>query len=130
MPAACAPIGNETEALLMSTASLPGQYPVTNPNPGVAFQPAAPSTDGLNQVSAGRRRSSPQQGRALEILGHAVEYLVDSRMFMVDRPTTRADAEATQILMLLSREVFFECAAVVPPARRLKLWIAERLGTP
>jgi hypothetical protein len=114
----------------MSTASLPGQYPVTNPNPGVAFQPAAPSPDGLNQVSAVRRRSSPQQGRALEILGHAVEYLIDSRMFMVDRPATRADAEATQILMLLSREVFFECAAVVPPARRLRLWIAERLGTP
>jgi hypothetical protein len=70
-----------------------------------------------------------QQGRALEILGHAVEYLVDSRMFLVDQPTTRADAEATQILTLLSREVFFECAEVVPPARRLGLWIAEQLGT-
>jgi hypothetical protein len=114
----------------MSTASLPGRYPATNPNPGVAFQPAAPIPDGLNQVSAVRRRSSVQQGRALEILGHAVEYLIDSRMFLVDQPATRADAEATQILMLLSREVFFECAAVVPPARRLKLWIAERLGTP
>lgn len=113
----------------MSTASLPGRYPATNPNPGVAFHPAAPSPDGLNQVSAVRRRSSVQQGRALEILGHAVEYLVDSRMFLVDQPATRADAEATQILMLLSREVFFECAAVVPPARRLRLWIAERLGT-
>jgi len=103
---------------------------VTNPNPGVAFQPAAPSPDGLNQVSPVRRRSGVQQGRALEILAHAVEYLVDSRMFLIDQPATRADAEATQILMLLSREVFFECAAVVPPVRRLKLWIAERLGTP
>jgi hypothetical protein len=114
----------------MSTASLPGQYPVTNPNPGVAFHPvASPSPDGFNPTGV-RRRSSVQQGRALEILGHAVEYLVDSRMFLVDQPATRADAEATQILMLLSREVFFECAAVVPPARRLRLWIAERLGTP
>jgi len=114
----------------MSTASLPGQYPVTNPNPGVAFHPiASPSPDAFNPMGV-RRRSSVQQGRALEILGHAVEYLVDSRMFLVDQPTTRADAEATQILMLLSREVFFECAAVVSPARRLRLWIAERLGTP
>jgi hypothetical protein len=116
----------------MSTASLPGQYPAGNPNPGSTFTPAtsgSPSPDSLNLLSV-RRRSNPQQGRALEILGHAVEYLVDSRMFQIDQPTTRADAEATQILMLLSREVFFECAAVVPPARRLKLWIAERLGTP
>jgi hypothetical protein len=112
----------------MLSASLPGQYPVTNPNPGSTFHPAAPCPDGLNQVSGVRRRSSVQQGRALEILGHAVEYLVDSRMFLIDQPTTRADAEATQILMLLSREVFFECAAVVPLARRLGLWIAERLG--
>jgi hypothetical protein len=116
----------------MSTAYLPGQYPASNPNPGTSFTPVAPvlpSPDSLNLLGV-RRRSSPQQGRALEILGHAVEYLVDSRMFQIDRPTTRADAEATQILMLLSREVFFECAAVVPPAQRLKLWIAERLGTP
>ncbi len=116
----------------MSTASLPGQYPASNPNPGTAFALVAQvshNPDSLNLLGV-RRRSNPQQGRGLEILGHAVEYLVDSRMFQIDRPTTRADAEATQILMLLSRKVFFECAAVVPPARRLKLWIAERLGTP
>jgi hypothetical protein len=116
----------ETEVVPpMSTASLPGQYPLINPNPGFA---PVPRPDGLNHVSGMRRRSSVQQGRALEILGHAVEYLVDSRMFLIDQPTTRADAEATQILMLLSREVFFECAEVVPPARRLGHWIAGKLA--
>src|SRR6202022_852206 len=77
-----------------------------------------------------RRRASIQQGRALELLGHSVEYLVDSRMFMIDQPSTRADAEAVQILMRLSREVFSDCTEAVSPARRLRLWINSRLSTP
>jgi len=73
------------------------------------------------------RRPTFEQGRALEILGHAIEYLVDSRLNLIDEPATRADSEATQLLMLRSRQVFTECTEVVPPIRRLKLWIAKRL---
>jgi hypothetical protein len=126
----------------MSTAPSPGQYPVFNPNPasisnpiGQVRFPTSPKPDDHNLASTGstgmgvRRRASVQQGRALEILGHSVEYLVDSRMFMIDQPSTRADAEAVQILMRLSREVFSDCAEVVPPARRLRLWINSRLST-
>jgi hypothetical protein len=108
--------------------------PIYNPTP--IFDPALynpippkPSPDSLNYVNlATRRRASQLQGRALEILGHAVEYPVDSRMFMVDQPSTRADAEAIQILMLLSRQVFAECAEVTPPTRRLRHWISQRLN--
>jgi hypothetical protein len=126
----------------MSTAPSPGQYPVFNPNPasisnpiGQPQFPTSPRPDGLNLASAAtglgvRRRASVQQGRALEILGHSVEYLVDSRMFMIDQPSTRADAEAVQILMRLSREVFSDCTEVAPPARRLRLWINSRLSAP
>src|ERR1700686_1551289 len=133
----------------MSTAPSPGQYPAFNPNPasfpdpdsnpnstGQLRFPTRPRPDDLNLVRTGstglgvRRRASVQQGRALEILGPSVEYLVDSRMFMIDQPSTRADAEAVQILMRLSREVFSDCSEVAPPARRLRLWINSRLGTP
>ena len=71
-----------------------------------------------------RRRPSPQQGRALEALSHAIEYLVDSRMAQVDEPATRGDGEAINLLMRLNRNVFTECAEVVPMGRRLKAWIA------
>jgi hypothetical protein len=108
--------------------------PIPNPNP--IFDPSLynpippkPTPDGLNYVDLGTpRRASQMQGRALEILGHAVEYLVDSRMFMIDQPSTRADAEAVQLLMLLSRHVFAECAEVTPPTRRLRHWISQRLN--
>ncbi len=70
-----------------------------------------------------RRRANLQQGRALEILGHAIEYLVDSRMFLIDQPATPADAQATQILMRLNRQIFDECTEVVPNHRRLRNWL-------
>lgn len=75
-----------------------------------------------------RRRPNPHQGRALEKLGHAVEYLVDSRMALIDEPRTRADAEALDVLMCLSRSVFSECEEIIPIGNRLKAWIAERLS--
>ena len=71
-----------------------------------------------------RRRPNQFQGRALEKLGHAVEYLVDSRMVLIDEPSTRADAEALDILMRLSRWVFSECDEIVPIGHRLKVWMA------
>jgi hypothetical protein len=64
-----------------------------------------------------RRRPDMHQGRALEVLGHAIEYLVDSRMFLVK----------VQILSRCSREVFATCAEVVPVHHRFKQWAAEHL---
>ena len=74
-----------------------------------------------------RRRGSIQQGRALESLGHAVEYLVDSRMFSLDGRDARDEQEAIQILMRMSRAVFAECPEVVSLRRRLGRWVQERL---
>ena len=71
-----------------------------------------------------RRRANQTQGQALEKLGHAVEYLVDSRMRLIHEPSTKADAEALDILMRLSRCVFSECEEIVPVGQRLKDWIA------
>lgn len=123
----------------MSTAIIP--YPAENSNPPglqsiygeVVNQPNRDDLNLVNMRSTGlgdRRRATYQQGRGLEILGHAVEYLVDSRMFLIDQPSTSADSEAVQLLMLLSRQLFAECAQVPQPTRRLRHWIAERLQTP
>jgi hypothetical protein len=68
-----------------------------------------------------RRRSTREQGRALEVLGHAVEYLVDSRLRLVTQ--THCDDLAVQMLMRLNREVFAECAEVVSLKRRLRGWL-------
>ncbi len=63
--------------------------------------------------NAVRRRPSPSQGRGLEVLGHAIEYLVDSRMRR-GVAATAAELEAERRLMDLSRAVFAECPEVAP----------------
>ncbi len=73
------------------------------------------------------RRGSREQGRALEAIGHAVEYLVDSRLFQVGDHNRRAEQEAVQILMRLSRAVFAECPEVVSLRKRLKRWLVQRV---
>lgn len=77
------------------------------------------------------RQPNLQQGRALEILGHAIEYLVDSRMFLTSEPVTMADLEARHILKQRSREVFDECRESIPLSRRLSQWLNRRpsMGT-
>ena len=76
-----------------------------------------------------RRRPTPEQGRALEMLGHAVEYVVDSRLYLPAGGAELSDELAVQLLMRLSREVFAECAQVVPLRRRLR-WIARWMRLP
>ena len=72
-----------------------------------------------------RRRGNLEQGRALETLGHAVEYLADSQMFLSAGDACRSNREAIQILMRCSRAVFLECPEVLPVKRRVGLWLTE-----
>jgi hypothetical protein len=114
----------------MFAAAEPSQSHAIDPHHGSRFLPNLAIPTPASPARPVTRRPSFEQGRALEVLGHAIEYLVDSRMYPVHAPTTRADSEATQLLMLQSRQIFTECAEVVPAIRRLRLWIAERLSTP
>ncbi|MGA3346767.1 MAG: hypothetical protein ABSC76_18075 [Terracidiphilus sp.] len=60
-----------------------------------------------------RRKITPQAGRALEILAHAIEYLTDE--FVHSGLTFSAKNEqlkAVQLLMALNRQVYFECPEV------------------
>ena len=70
-----------------------------------------------------RRRPSMDQGHALESLGHAIEYIYDSRVYRNCGELSPSDVESVQILMRLSREVFVECREVVPARNGLKLWL-------
>jgi len=73
-----------------------------------------------------RRRGSMEQGRALESLGHALEYLEDSRARM-DGGDESAEVEAMQILRKASRTVFAECPVVHSLRVRLGRWMAATL---
>ena len=75
-----------------------------------------------------RRRGTQEQGRALETLGHSVEYLVDSRLFHSGDHNRHDEQEAVQILMRMSRAVFAECPEVVSLQRRLGRWVADRFA--
>jgi len=65
-----------------------------------------------------RRCIDPQSGRALEILGHAIEYLMDE--YALDSMSNDGDSssyadgrmKAIQLLMATNRQIYFECPVV------------------
>jgi len=67
-----------------------------------------------------RRRITPQAGRALEILAHAIEYLEDMHR---DEGSLlvweKAQMEAIEILKKLNREIYAECPVVPSLDERL-----------
>ena len=75
-----------------------------------------------------RRRAGRKQGVAIEVLGHAVEYLIDSRMFLTQTPYTKSEEEAVQILMRANRLVFESCPEVVPMGARVRNWMRGMTG--
>jgi hypothetical protein len=75
-----------------------------------------------------RRRANPTQGQALVTLGHAVEYLIDSRLWQPGEFDQQNEQEAIQILMRMSRAVFSECPEVVSMRRRFQEWVAEKVA--
>lgn len=106
----------------MSTAALPGSFSPESFPSEKSGQPRSLTLRRVERSRYVRRRGSAEQGRALERLGHAVEYLVDSGLFLRDERNQRDEDEAIQILMRLSRAVFAECPEVVPVRRRLGRW--------
>jgi hypothetical protein len=66
-----------------------------------------------------RRRPTETQGRGLEILGHAIEYLIDSYVIHRSANGGRDDMEAAQILMRANMAIFEECEEIVPLMQRL-----------
>jgi hypothetical protein len=65
-----------------------------------------------------RRRLTPEAGRGLEILGHAIEYLEDEYA----AESAAYPLEAIDLLKALNREIYFSCTEVQPPFRRVRQW--------
>ncbi len=91
-----------TDDLLRSLHAHSVESAWTHLYPGSETLPAQPSVRS--------RVISPQAGRSLEILGHAIEYLVDEYVnaggaFCPDDP----EFEAIQILMAANRAVYYAC---------------------
>jgi hypothetical protein len=69
--------------------------------------------DSLRRNALRRRRISPRAGRALEILGHAIDYLSDEFAHSGGSLSAHgAQVEAVQLLMQINREIYLECPAV------------------
>jgi hypothetical protein len=75
--------------------------------------PASAPAIRIAGARAHHRRITPQAGRALEILAHAIEYLTDEFMHQNLAFTAKnTQLEAVQMLMALNRQVYFECPEV------------------
>lgn len=80
--------------------------------------------EGLNRP----RHVDPNAGRALEILGHAIEYLTDEFVHEGgDLTASDPRLEAVQLLMAVNRRVYFDCPVI--PSMSERLWAYLR-GVP
>ncbi len=103
--------------------------PYFGPIGPVRPRPAQLATSGSSAQprSFVRRRLSAEGGRALEILGHAIEYLADEYANdLADKgPLGNADPRvaAIQILKGLNRVIYYSGTEVEPAFGRMKRWV-------
>jgi len=77
---------------------------------GFSVPTSAPAISTASACLRRPRRITPQAGRALEILGHAIEYLTDEFVHQgVSLSANNEQLAAVQLLMALNRQVYFEC---------------------
>jgi hypothetical protein len=78
--------------------------------PGFLFPTSAQATSIVPVRTARRRHIDPPAGHALEMLGHAIEYLTDELIHDGAGITANNErVQAVQLLMALNRQVYFEC---------------------
>jgi hypothetical protein len=74
------------------------------------------------------RRITPQAGRALEALGHAIDYLTDEFVYRgTSFKASNDQLEAVQLLMALNRQVYFECPEVPTFWERCRSFVGAHL---
>jgi|SRR5271170_1570035 len=109
----------------MATAVIPGSprpvlVPARKPLPFPSF------SAGRAVLSPGdltiRRITSTHHGRTLLMLGHAAEYLANSRRYSTEKYDRKAEVEAIHILMGLSRSIFDDFARRPTLHRRFQDW--------
>ena len=71
-----------------------------------------------------RRRISPAAGHALEILGHAIEYLTDEYVFEGGNFSgSDPRIQAIEMLMAVNRAIYFDCPEVPTMGQRWRAWL-------
>lgn len=71
-----------------------------------------------------RRSISPQAGRAIEILAHAIEYLTDELVNRGDLPSAGdPQLRAIQMLMELNRQIYYECPIAPSFGERIRAFL-------
>jgi hypothetical protein len=79
--------------------------------------------DGRSQSKSNgerKRRISAEAGHALEVLGHAIEYLTDEYVHGTKKLTaTDPQVAAIHLLMSLNRQVYYECPVIPTFSERL-----------
>jgi len=74
------------------------------------------------------RRISPSAGHALEILGHAIDYLSDELVHNCEEVSPQnPHVQAVQVLMALNREVYFSCPEVPTIGERIRAFLVRRV---
>jgi hypothetical protein len=124
------PIGGRTEVLQsMATVAFPGvSRPARTQQQSRGLHSFLPGNPPPRKADlAIRRVTKTHHGRTLLVLGHAAEYLANSRRFAMIGFDDSADAEAIHILMGLSREIFEEFAEQTAEMRRIGDWVIERV---
>jgi hypothetical protein len=87
---------------------------------GFPVSVSAPAEDVIRTGVNHRRSISPQAGRALEILGHAIEYLTDEIVHEGKSFSAHSsEFQAVQLLMAVNRQIYFECPVVPPLSKRI-----------
>jgi len=75
------------------------------------------------------RRITPEAGHALEILGHAIEYLTDEFVHDGgDFSARNGQIQAVQLLMALNRQVYFECPEAPTLGERFRHFLCSRFA--
>jgi hypothetical protein len=91
---------------------------------------AAAATPGetVTRAVSRPRRIDPRSGRALEILGHAIEYLADEYVHQGGSLSAHnGQVEAVQVLMAANRAIYFACPQVPTLGERLRRWLGLRI---
>jgi hypothetical protein len=99
-------------------ASMSTNFPISLSTPVAISTPAA--TTGLARPHR-LRRITPQAGHALEILGHAIEYLTDEFVHSGSGLSPASGPlDAVQLLMSVNRQIYYECPEVPTVMERLR----------
>ena len=96
----------------------------TSTTTGFLVPVSAHAAEAIRTTANRRRRISPEAGHALEILGHAIEYLIDEFIHEGGKAggpfsADNSQLQAVQLLMALNCQVCVECPEVPSFGQRL-----------